>query len=295
MAATSSAQIFWRVYHRRKISHTENKLYAKRVFNPAFFPKFYRMVYELAHERLIPALRRIANKELTEADRANLLLDRRANEWQGNNRDKRYLFSWRELRSIGKQTPFLQWGQNHSVKQALLRASKRQLRFRCVLATLPFLLAISAVIIWNSQWGQLQLIKWEVARSSESMANDEALRQVAKAYLAIEEFSMAQGVAEKISEERYKASALVEIAKAMAEIGAKQQAMEMLKQARGVAEKISDERHKVIALVEIAKAMAETGAKQQAMEMLKQARGVAEKMGISQQKNQKRHGDFRNC
>ncbi len=234
MAATSSAQIFWRVYHRRKISHTENKLYAKRVFNPAFFPKFYRMVYELAHERLIPALRRIANKELTEADRANLLLDRRANEWQGNNRDKRYLFSWRELRSIGKQTPFLQWGQNHSVKQALLRASKRQLRFRCVLATLPFLLAISAVIIWNSQWGQLQLIKWEVARSSESMANDEALRQVAKAYLAIEEFSMAQGVAEKISEERYKASALVEIAKAMAEIGAKQRDEELLKQAQGV-------------------------------------------------------------
>jgi hypothetical protein len=29
--------------------------------------------YGLAHERLIPALRRIANKELTEADRANLL------------------------------------------------------------------------------------------------------------------------------------------------------------------------------------------------------------------------------
>src|SRR5215813_1810077 len=66
--------------------------------------------YELAHERLIPALRRIASKELTEL----------------------------------------------------------------------FLLAIAAVIIWNSQWGQLHLIKWEMARSSESMADDEALRQVAK-------------------------------------------------------------------------------------------------------------------
>src|SRR5262249_26215169 len=32
--------------------------------------------YELAHELLIPALRRIASKKLTEADRANLLLDR---------------------------------------------------------------------------------------------------------------------------------------------------------------------------------------------------------------------------
>src|SRR6266498_1458072 len=154
MAATSSAQIFWRVYHRRKISHTENKLYAKRVFNPAFFPKFYRMVYELAHERLIPALRRIANKELTEADRANLLLDRRANEWQGNNRDKRYLFSWRELRSIGKQTPFLQWGQNRSVKQELLRASKRKLRFRFALAALSASLAITAALIWYGEFSR---------------------------------------------------------------------------------------------------------------------------------------------
>src|SRR6266545_3808277 len=192
MAATSSAQIFWRVYHRRKISHTENKLYAKRVFNPAFFPKFYRMVYELAHERLIPALRRIANKELTEADRANLLLDRRANEWQGGNRHKRYLFSWRELRFIGNQTPFLQWGQNRSVKQSLLMASKRQLRFRLVLAALPFLLPIAAILTGYSQWGQLQFIKWQVAVSiSYARLGDGTLSRIVKAYAAMGEFSRA--------------------------------------------------------------------------------------------------------
>ncbi len=56
--------------------------------------------YELAHERLILALRRIAGKELSEPDRASLLLDRRFNEWTGNNRARRYLLTWRELRSI---------------------------------------------------------------------------------------------------------------------------------------------------------------------------------------------------
>ncbi len=110
--------------------------------------------YELAHERLIPALRRIANKELTESDRANLLLDRRANEWQGSNRDKRYLLSWRELRLIGAQTPFLQWGQNRSVKQELLRASKRKLRFRFALAALSASLAITAALIWYGEFSR---------------------------------------------------------------------------------------------------------------------------------------------
>lgn len=63
--------------------------------------------YELAHERLIPALRRLAGKELSLADQANQLLDRRVNEWLGNNRARRYLLTRRELRLIRKQNPYL--------------------------------------------------------------------------------------------------------------------------------------------------------------------------------------------
>lgn len=50
--------------------------------------------YELAHERLIPALLRVAGQELSAADRANQLLNRRVNEWVGNGRSQRYLFNW---------------------------------------------------------------------------------------------------------------------------------------------------------------------------------------------------------
>ncbi len=235
--------------------------------------------YELAHERLIPALRRIANKELTEADRANLLLDRRANEWQGGNRHKRYLFSWRELRFIGNQTPFLQWGQNRSVKQSLLMASKRQLRFRLVLAALPFLLPIAAILTGYSQWGQLQFIKWQVAVSiSYARLGDGTLSRIVKAYAAMGEFSRAWGAAEKIRADRLKSFALAEIAKTVVEIGAKQQAIDMLRQAQGAAEKITDENYKLSALAEIAKAMAEVGAKQRDEDLLRQAQGAAEKI-----------------
>src|SRR5262245_61325193 len=107
--------------------------------------------------------------------------------------------------------------------------------------------------------GQLQLIKWEVARSSESLADDQVLTQKAKAHAAMEEFSRAQGVAEKIGSKDSKASALVETARAMAETGAKQRDEELLKQSRGVAEKIGDEPTKAIALKEVAKAAAVMG------------------------------------
>jgi hypothetical protein len=58
---------------------------------------------------------------------------------------------------------------------ALLRASERQLRFRLALATLPFVIATTAMLTRHSQWGRLRLIKWEVARPSENMTENQAL------------------------------------------------------------------------------------------------------------------------
>lgn len=238
--------------------------------------------YELAHERLISALRRIANKELTEADRANLLLDRRANEWQGNNRQKRYLFSSRELRFIGRQTPFLQWGQNRSVKQSLIAASKRRLRYRLALAALLVLLPIIAWPISRLQRVQLQYIEqyinWNVSKSSKSATDDNALIQIAKAYAAMNDFPGAMGITGTISDESSKSFAMKEVAGVMAEVGEKQSAIDLLKQAQGVAEKINNEYDKAVTMVVIARAMAEIGEKQPAIDVVKQAQGVAEKI-----------------
>jgi formylglycine-generating enzyme required for sulfatase activity len=86
--------------------------------------------YELAHERLIQPLRRLTNKELSEVDQASLLLERRVNEWLGNNRDSRYLLNWRELQRVQKQQAYLTWGQRAEEKQTLLARSKRRLAVR---------------------------------------------------------------------------------------------------------------------------------------------------------------------
>ena len=81
--------------------------------------------YELAHERMISALMQLSGKELTEADRANKLLDTRVNEWLGSNGKSRYLFDPWELWLIERQKPYLIWGTKREQKERLLRKSKQ--------------------------------------------------------------------------------------------------------------------------------------------------------------------------
>lgn len=184
--------------------------------------------FELAHERLIPALRRLAGKELTETARVNQLLDRRANEWVGNNRSARYLLTWRELRSIKKQKPFMQWEPNRSGKESLIAASWRQIRLRFILASLPVLLAIAFASVWYSQWGQLQIIKWDVAKYSNQVTDSEALLQIAKSYVAIKWFDEAMEVLKKIEDPKSKLLVLCASVDELNRLGEKRQSLKVL-------------------------------------------------------------------
>jgi hypothetical protein len=118
--------------------------------------------YELAHERLIPALRRLAGKELPLADQTNQLLDRRANEWLGNNRACRYLLSWREWRLIQRQTTFLLWGANQRQKEGLLSRTQQYWRCFAGAASLVMVLLVSTIAWWYSPWWQIQLVDQEL-------------------------------------------------------------------------------------------------------------------------------------
>lgn len=233
---------------------------------------------ELAHERLIPALRRIAGKELSEADRASLLLDRRFNEWTGNNRDRRYRLTWRELRSIKKQTPFLQWEPNRRGKESLIAASWRQIRLRFIWASLPVLLAIAFASVWYSQWGQLQLIKWDVAKFGDEMTVRYALAQIARTHAMMGDFPKAFRIAEKFGDGRFKASALQDIAETYARLGEKEKAAQLFSQVLSLVEK-EDAATALQALQAIAKAFARLGEKETAAQLLSLAFSLAEKIG----------------
>ncbi|MBW4419923.1 MAG: hypothetical protein KME13_11940 [Myxacorys californica WJT36-NPBG1] len=120
------------------------------------------VVYELAHERLIPALRQVANQELSEASRANLLLDRRVNEWLGSGKSRRYLFSVKELWLLQQQRGFLTWGVQRGQKQELLRRSWKGISWTYGLSAAPFILLLCFGGWSYTSPGQIQWTRWNL-------------------------------------------------------------------------------------------------------------------------------------
>jgi conflict system STAND superfamily ATPase len=115
--------------------------------------------FELAHERMILALRRLAGKQLSDAERAGQLLDRRTNEWLGNGRHSRYLFSWSELRLINKHKCFVTWGKERKAKEELIAATRRRFRLQYAAVGLALVLTVIGWIGWNSNAWPTYLIK----------------------------------------------------------------------------------------------------------------------------------------
>lgn len=102
--------------------------------------------------------------ELTAADQANRLMDRRVNEWLGNQCDRRYLFGLRELWLLWQQRAYLVWGSKREQKEKLLLLSRRR-----VLSGLAVLLAVAVGVSGFAGWlnlttaGQIQQAKWQLA------------------------------------------------------------------------------------------------------------------------------------
>ena len=129
------------------------------------------VVYELAHERLVPALRQVANQELTAAKRANLLLDRRVNEWLGSGKGQRYLFSVKELWLLRQQRGFLEWGVQRSQKQALLQKSWNNANRTLGTLGTPLALGLAFGVWSHTPPGHIQWARWDLM----SLANVGAL------------------------------------------------------------------------------------------------------------------------
>ncbi|QJW89336.1 hypothetical protein HNV11_08045 [Spirosoma taeanense] len=123
---------------------------------------------KLAHERLIPALHKVANQLLTDQAKANQLLDRRVNEWLANDRSNRYLLPWGEWRLIRTQKPYLVWGPQQIVKEELLVQTTRRWRTRFGIGISLISLCLISYIVWETSWGQVQHLKWSVSQLSQS-------------------------------------------------------------------------------------------------------------------------------
>lgn len=163
--------------------------------------------YELAHERLIPALREVAGKELTTAERANQLLDRRVNEWLGNYHSSRYLFSWQELRLIQQQKPYLVWGRNKRQKERLLQHSWKRLSRQLIALAMVVVFSFVGMGWWHSPRGQIQQVRWELAGLSNRVSYDYRQKAVV-AFAKDGNFEQALAISDSIKNSNYKARAL---------------------------------------------------------------------------------------
>ena len=208
--------------------------------------------YEISHERLIAAIRKLSNTIIEPAAKATLLLDRRANEWIGNNRSNRYLLNLPELLLLRKQKPFIQWEPNRSNKEAFITRSWKRFRTYSYVASLCVGLVFAGMLTWNTQWAQFQLIKWELSQLSNTIKVPGTLYEISESYAYQGDFAKAEQVVKEISDPYFKAKALSSIAEAAAKQGDFAKAEQVVKE-------ISDPPSKAKALSSIAEAAAKQG------------------------------------
>lgn len=157
--------------------------------------------YELAHERLIPAIRKVANKTLTEVDRANVLLDRRVNEWLSNDRNRRYRLSGSELRLLLRQRRHLTWGRNRRFKEQLIDASRRTQRVWYGSYVGVVVASFAFFAWWTSDHGLIYRVENELESLSPRI-DVRALKATILALTAAQEFDSAVAALARIPEGR---------------------------------------------------------------------------------------------
>ena len=98
--------------------------------------------YRLAHERIIPAIRRLTGKILAGAEQARLLLERRFRVWE-RDKQKRDLLTVNELRQVRPFVGQFEWGKNAVNKKEFIRVSQYFINRRLGIAAALILVVLS--------------------------------------------------------------------------------------------------------------------------------------------------------
>ena len=236
--------------------------------------------YELAHERMIPALLQLSGTQLTEADKANRLLDKRVNEWLGSSRHPRYLFDIGELFLLRRQKAYLIWGAKQRDKRKLIGKSWQRLYRWMAVVILAGVLALGT-------WSGLEYTKagqlWQMRRDIVwySRGSDHKTAMAAWVLSANGHVRQALELAEAINNSGYKAYVLSAIAEAYGKLEKTDEAVALLTQALAAAETLDPSDDKAYVLSAIAEAYGKLEKTDEAVALLKQALAAAETLDPS--------------
>jgi tetratricopeptide (TPR) repeat protein len=241
--------------------------------------------YELAHERIIPALMSLAGQELKAADRANQLLNRRVNEWLGNHRNSRYLLTWRELWLVRQQKSYLVWGTQHRQKAQLLRQSYRRIYRAIAAVELMVLTTGYGCWLFYTPQGQIQRVRWKLA-SPLHRANDEQVADAAIAFTKNDRWQYASSLVSKhIGDFRAKAAFLSSAAEVHSKLNDVNTAQQLLSEALQIAQTLDEPSDKSNALEAIAEASGQLEDTDAAQQLLSKALQIAQTLEDSYDKS----------
>jgi hypothetical protein len=187
------------------------------------------VAYELAHERLIPALRRLAAKELSEVDVARRLLERKVGEWTANNQKFRYLLRRRELTLIKRHRAQLVRNPQKTAKAKFLSRSLMLRNLKLSVVCLTLLLAASITIWWFSASGEVWQVERDLANLTTSVNDPDSLYRVANNLLSADELEQVYELVWKLTGS-HEIEILSELRKRYEKIGAQERAQEIKKQ-----------------------------------------------------------------
>ena len=245
------------------------------------FQRNNQTIYQLVHERLIPALKKIVFGILGDSQRANEMLNKRVREWLDNEKSRRYLLTWSEERLVSQQRSFIEWGEKRQQKEEFLRLSFGRWRGRAICAGCLFALAGAIIIFVTTLSGQTALAEWELRGFLNDKVTDDVrvniVTELSKRHSLLNESSR---VAESITDPSSKANALRAVASSFAQAGNGRQAGTLFEEARKASESITDSNVRAFTLANVTSALAQAGVissdKSDKAALLQQARKVAE-------------------
>ncbi|MDJ0662380.1 MAG: hypothetical protein QNJ42_23270 [Crocosphaera sp.] len=266
----------------QEISEAINWLALERLITPIEQEK--ETAYELAHEKMIPAVMKLSGKILPKAYKANELLNKKVRVWMENNYSPRYLLGIRDLWLIESHKRYLIWGNKERQKQQLLQQSKRKLyRNLGILGTILLLLMAGWGWLHYTTPGQLWQIRRELAYWGEKVRDDEYQSKAAIAFAKDGQIKQMKALLDEIDmvHPNSTTSALTAIAEASSQLSDRRQTLNLLKSVVRVTQQIDDSIYKASTLAVIAQSYIKLSEEEQALNLLKQASAITQERDYS--------------
>jgi hypothetical protein len=240
--------------------------------------------YEIAHDKLIPVLNRLAGKAGDIVDRANRLIRNRAPAWLASNKPKRLLLSYNELR-LARSSRLSVSAPNKELIETFIAESKKYRKRRIILyAAISTMVAVTVAcyFIWRgSPPGQVHLARSELTVLCRTVRDSRALQTVATDLAEAHEYKISSQLIPNWRDPSSKIELLCALAKFSGTKNRKEAGAKYVDMMIETVPQISEPFSRARALAFISRGASAVGDKQRALEYANKRREVLNTLSSS--------------